>query len=184
MLCCGLALTLPLALGALLPAHLEGGVRSAPELWQRPDFSGRWVPVYERWHGVDYLLELQDARWIVRRAHRRIGVVDEIRQTEDSLLIETRVALPLPLKKRRYVFDNRVREEPTLLGEPSRVRHYWEDGSTLVHVRELEDPKGRSYTLVARRRLVGDGDTMEVKIVARVPGEPEHRALQVYERER
>lgn len=169
-------------LSALL---LAAGVAAEPTpTADRADFSGRWVPDFARWHGMERLLDLQDAPWLARRALGRAPVVEEITQTEEALHIAVRAPLPVRVGKRRCRFDNRLREEETALGRPSRARHYWEDGATLVHVRELRDPEGRPYTLVARRRLDAGADTMRVEIVARVPGSPEHRALQVYRRDR
>ncbi len=150
----------------------------------RTNFSGRWSPDFERWEGIERLLDLQDAPWIVRQAIGRVNAVEEITQTDDQLVVEVDVPLPLPGKVQRCPFDNRLRDDQTPLGRPSRSRHYWEDAKTLVHVHELEDDEIGPYRLTARRRLEPSDDTMRIELVASIPGEPDHRALQVYIRER
>lgn len=170
--------------GALLAVSLAAAASSEPTpSGKRADFSGRWVPDFARWHGMERVLDLQDAPWLARRALGRAPVVEEITQTDEALHIAVSAPVPMRLGKRRCRFDNRLREEETALGRPSQARHYWEDPATLVHVRELRDPEGRPYTLVARRRLDANAETMRVEIVAHVPGSPEHRALQVYRRD-
>lgn len=156
----------------------------APAEPARTDFSGRWSPDFERWQGIERLLDLQDAPWIVRQAIGRVNAVEEITQTDDQLVVEVDVPLPLPGKVQRCPFDNRLRDDQTPLGRPSRSRHYWEDAETLVHVHELEDDAAGPYTLTARRRLDANADTMRIELTASVPGEPDHRALQVYVRDR
>ncbi len=176
--------TLWLALLAALALPAAGAVQRVDPASARADFSGRWVPDYERWRGIERLLELQGAPWYARRGLGRVEAVEEITQTRDSLHIEVDTRLPLAVPERRYALDDRVRSEPTPFGRPSRARHYWEDADTLVHVRELEDDDGAPLVLVARRRLVAGGDAMRLEIVARRRGGAEHRALQVYRRER
>ena len=168
---------------ASTPAHAALADDAADEP-PRADFSGRWIPDFERWRGIERLLDLQDAPWIVRQAIGRVSAVEEITQSEGELVVEVDVPLPLPGKRQRCPFDNRLRDDQTPLGRPSRSRHYWEDAETLVHVHELEDEKVGRYTLTARRRLATDDDTMHIELVASIPGEPDHRALQVYRRER
>ena len=149
---------------------------------QRTDFSGRWVPDFEHWQGIERVLDLQDAPWIVRQAIGRVNAVEKITQSAAQLVVEVDVPLPLPGKVQRCPFDNRLRDDQTPLGRSSRSRHYWEDGQTVVHVHELKDEAGEPYTLTARRRLSADEDTMHIELIAHVPGEPDHRAMQVYTR--
>jgi hypothetical protein len=65
---------------------------------QRSDFSGRWVPDFERWQGIERLLDLQNAPWLVRQAIGRVNAVEEISQSHDGLVVELDVPLPLPGK--------------------------------------------------------------------------------------
>jgi len=171
-------LALCLALAPVGFARADG----KPTAPMRTDFSGRWVPDFERWQGIERLLDLQDAPWIVRQAIGRVNAVEEITQSAEQLVVEVDVPLPLPGKVQRCPFDNRLRDDQTPLGRPSRSRHYWEDDQTVVHVHELEDEVGEPYTLTARRRLTANKDTMHIELVASVPGEPDHHALQVYTR--
>jgi hypothetical protein len=167
---------------AISAAHASAAQGATDADAPRSDFSGRWVPDFERWQGVERLLDLQDAPWIVRQAIGRVNAVEAVTQTDDELVVELDVPLPLPGKVQRCPFDDRLRDDRTPLGRPSRSRHYWEDPRTLVHVHELADESGTLYTLTARRRLGVDGDTMVLEIVAAVPNQPDHHALQVYRR--
>jgi hypothetical protein len=167
---------------ALAPADV-GIADEAARVSQRTDFSGRWTPDFARWQGIERLLDLQDASWVVRQAVGRVNAVEEITQSGDQLVVKMDVPLPLPGKVQRCPFDNQLRDDRTPLGRPSRSRHYWEDEHTLVHVHELVDETVTPYTLTARRHLI-DSDTMRIDVVASVPGEPDHNAVQVYRRAR
>ncbi|TMA26383.1 MAG: hypothetical protein E6J87_22095 [Deltaproteobacteria bacterium] len=172
-----LALSIALALAEVMIA-----AEMAPES-QRTDFTCRWTPDFARWQGIERLLDLQDASWVVRQAVGRVNAVEEITQSGDELVVEMDVSLPLPGKVQRCPFDNRLHDDRTPLGRPSRSRHYWADEHTLVHVYEFVDETVTPYTLTARRHLI-DSDTMRIDVVASVPGEPDHNAVQVYSRVR
>jgi hypothetical protein len=116
-----LAVLLLCATHAPALASVADSTAAPPE---RSDFSGRWVPDFERWQGIERLLDLQDAPWIVRQAIGRVNAVEEITQTAEELVVEVDVPLPLPGKVQRCPFDNQLRDDQTPLGRRSRSRHY------------------------------------------------------------
>lgn len=93
-----LAVLLMCATHAPALASVADSTAAPPE---RSDFSGRWVPDFERWQGIERLLDLQDAPWIVRQAIGRVNAVEEITQTAEELVVEVDVPLPLPGKVQR-----------------------------------------------------------------------------------
>lgn len=178
-----------LLLSALATSAAESAVaaQAAPTATVHTDFSGDWKPQFDRWQGLDELLKLQQANWVIRRSVGTVPVVERATQKDGALHVE--MLGPIPsfamgwfVTRQMYLIDNQERLETSPLGVESMSRHYWHDANTLAHAHKVQRDDGLAYEAIQYRTLHRNGMEQRIETIVELEDGETLRALQIYSR--
>jgi hypothetical protein len=166
------------ACAAAVPAASEAQDASS----EPRDYSGSWRLDKHASDPIGPLLERQGYSWIRRKAADAMSITlvveaseSEVKESFDSTLVS---------RERLMLMDGEYRDAKDALGNPIRVRSFWNEEGSLVVEEQVTLPDGKPGLSRMTRQVASDGSGMTNLIELVVEGEATLRSRRVFQRER